>query len=137
VQLAGERRRQVEAEAVHVHLDDPVSEAVHDELEHVRMAHVQAVAGPGVVRVVARLVGDEPVVGGVVEALQGQHRAQMVAFRRVVVDHVEDDLDAVSCKGRRGGRSSPQSKWRPVTTDFGMKGALSASLGGPSGSPSR
>ena len=56
VQLAGERRRQVEAEAVDVHLGDPVAQAVHDQLQHVRVAHVEAVAGAREVEVVARVV---------------------------------------------------------------------------------
>ena len=32
-----ERGREVEAEAVDVHLRDPVAQAVHDELQHARM----------------------------------------------------------------------------------------------------
>ena len=39
-QLAGQRRRQVEAEPVHVHLGDPVPQAVDDQLQHVRVSHV-------------------------------------------------------------------------------------------------
>ncbi len=93
VQLARQRRRQVEAEAVDVHLEHPVAQAVHDELQHVRVPHVQRVAGAGVVHVVAALVGDEPVVRRVVDALERQHRPEMVAFGGVVVDHVEDHLD--------------------------------------------
>ena len=49
---------------------------------------------PGEVHVVARVVRDEPVVGGVVDALEGQHRPQVVALGGVVVDDVEDHLDA-------------------------------------------
>ena len=94
VQLARERRREVEAEAVDVHLDHPVAQAVHDQLQHVRVPHVERVAGAGVVHVVAPVVGDEPVVGGVVDALERQHRAEVVALGGVVVDDVEDHLDA-------------------------------------------
>ena len=53
VQLAGQRRRQVEAEAVDVHLQHPVAQAVHDQLDRARVQHVQGVAGAGVVHVVA------------------------------------------------------------------------------------
>ena len=42
VQLAGQRGGQVEAEAVDVHLEHPVAQAVHDQLQHVRVPHVQA-----------------------------------------------------------------------------------------------
>ena len=49
---------------------------------------------PGVVHVVARLVADQAVVGGVVDAAEAQRRAQLIAFGGVVVDHVENHLDA-------------------------------------------
>ena len=58
VQLAGQRAGQVEAEAVDVHLGDPVAQAVHDELQHARVRHVERVAAAGEVHVVARVVGD-------------------------------------------------------------------------------
>ena len=57
------------------------------------MAQVDRVPGAGVVDVVALLVGQQPVVGGVVDALEGQRRPALVAFGGVVVDHVEDDLE--------------------------------------------
>ena len=44
LRLARERRREVEAEAVDVHLGHPVAEAVHHELQHLRVPHVQRVA---------------------------------------------------------------------------------------------
>ena len=53
VELAGQRGGEVEAEPVDVHLGHPVAQRVHDQLQHVRVAHVQAVAGAGVVDVVA------------------------------------------------------------------------------------
>jgi hypothetical protein len=52
VELPGQRGREVEPEAVDVHLGDPVAQRVHDELQHVRAAHEQAVAGAGRVVVV-------------------------------------------------------------------------------------
>ena len=97
VQLARQRRREVEAEAVDVHLEDPVAQAVHDQLQHVRVPHVQRVAGAGVVHVVPPVVGDQPVVRRVVDALERQRRAQVVALGGVVVDDVEDHLDAGLC----------------------------------------
>ena len=45
VELARERRGEVEPEPVHVHLDDPVAQRVHDQLQGVRVAHVEGVAG--------------------------------------------------------------------------------------------
>ena len=103
VQLPGEGRREVEAEAVDVHLEHPVAQAVHEELERARVPHVEGVAAPGVVLVVARGVGDEPVVGGVVDAAEGQGRPEVVALRRVVVHDVEDDLDPGLVEGLHHG----------------------------------
>ena len=94
VELAGEGRGEVEAEAVDVHLGDPVAQRVHDQLHRVRVAHVEGVAGAGVVHVVALVVLDEAVVGRVVDALEAQRRPEVVALGGVVVDDVEDDLDA-------------------------------------------
>ncbi len=99
VELAGQGGRQVEAEAVHVHLGHPVPQAVHDHLEHVRGPHEQRVPGAGGVEVVRGRVVHEPVVRGVVQAPEGEGRAQVVALGGVVVDHVEDDLDARLVQG--------------------------------------
>ena len=94
VELAGQGRREVEPESVDVHLGDPVPQRVHDQLQRVRVAHVQRVARAGVVHVVARVVVDQPVVRGVVDPAHRQRGAHVVALGRVVVDHVEDHLDA-------------------------------------------
>ena len=95
VQLARQRAGEIEAEAVDVHLDDPVAQAVHDELQHARVAHVQRVAAAGEVHVVARVV--RRAAGS--RTLLSMPRSEsvgpeVVAFGRVVVDDVEDHLDA-------------------------------------------
>ena len=94
VELAGQRGGEVEAEAVDVHLQHPVAQRVHDQLQGVRVPHVQRVAGAGVVHVVLRLAVHDPVVRAVVDAAHGQRRAEVVALGGVVVDDVEDHLDA-------------------------------------------
>ena len=76
-----------------MHLGDPVAQAVHDELQRVRVAHIERVAGAGVVHVELLVVIDQTVIGLVVDALERDGRAEVVALRRVVVDHVEHDLD--------------------------------------------
>ena len=91
--LAGEGGGQVEAEAVDVHLADPVPQRVQDQAQRGRVADVEAVAGAGGVEVVGPVLLDEAVVGRVVDALHRQRRPEVVAFGRVVVDDVEDDLE--------------------------------------------
>ena len=94
VEAARERRGEVEAEAVDVALDRPVAQRVHDHPQRARVLGVERVARARVVHVVVLVVGHEPVVGLVVDALEGQHRAEVVALGGVVVDDVEDHLDA-------------------------------------------
>ena len=94
VELAGQRRGQVEAEAVHVHLQHPVAQRVHDQLQGVGIAGVEAVAGAGEVLVQAQVAVEQAVVGGVVDTAEVDRRPQVVAFGGVVVDDVEDHLDA-------------------------------------------
>ena len=72
---------------------------VHDELQRVRVAHVQAVTAPGVVEVVTLVLVGHPVVAQVVDAPQGQGGAHVVALGGVVVDHVEKHLDARLVQG--------------------------------------
>jgi hypothetical protein len=90
VVVAAEDGRQVEAEAVHVHLAGPVAQRVGDQLQHARVAQVEGVAGAGIVDVEALVVGHQAVVRGVVDAAHRQGRAAFVALGGVVVDHVED-----------------------------------------------
>ena len=58
------------------------------------MTEIEGVSGAGVVDVVARLIRHQTVVGGVVDALERQGRAAFVAFGGMVVDDVEDHLEA-------------------------------------------
>src|SRR5689334_20882696 len=58
------------------------------------MREIDGVAGTGIVDVVARIVGHEPVIVRVVETSKGERGTKLAALGGVVVDHVEDDLDA-------------------------------------------
>src|SRR4051812_34102846 len=60
-------------------------------------------AAAGVVHVVAAVGGGEAVVGGVVDAAEGERGAELVSFGGVVVDDVEDDLDAGGVEGADHG----------------------------------
>ena len=76
----------------------PVAQAVHDELQDARVGHVERVAAAGEVHVVAR-VRRQAVVGGVVDAAHRERRPHLVALGGVVVDHVENHLDARGVQG--------------------------------------
>ena len=78
VQLARQHGREIEAEAVHVHLVHPVAQRIHHELDRARVLHVERVAGAGEVGVEARVLRVEPVVRRVVDALHRQRGAEMI-----------------------------------------------------------
>jgi hypothetical protein len=94
VQFPSQGAGQVEAEAVYVHLQHPIAQAVHDHLQHARVPHVQCVAGARIVHAISFVVMHEAVIGDVVHAAPGERRPQPAAFAGVVVDHVEDHFDS-------------------------------------------
>ena len=55
VQFARQGRGQIETEAVDVHLQHPVAQRVHDELEYARLLQVEGVAAACVIHAVARI----------------------------------------------------------------------------------
>ena len=75
-------------------LGHPVAQRVHDHPQDARVDDVERVARAREVHVVALVLGREAVVGLVVDALEAEHRPEVVALGGVVVDHVEDHLDA-------------------------------------------
>lgn len=95
---AGEGGGEVEAEAVDAHFLHPVAQGVGDQPQHLGLDDMQGVAAAGVVGVVAGVVG-EPVVAGVGDAAQREGGAALVGLGGVVVDDVEDDLDAGGVQG--------------------------------------
>ena len=82
-----------------MHFQDPVTQAIHDQLQRTRAEHAQAIACAGVIHVVARILLHQPVVYRVVDAPKAQRRAVVVALGGVVVDHIQDDLDARAVVG--------------------------------------
>ena len=89
--VAAERGGEVEAEPVHVHLLHPVAQGGEDQVHRVHGAGVEGAAGAGDV------LGDAvvgPVVLEVVQAAQREGGAVAAALGGVVVDHVEDHLEA-------------------------------------------
>jgi len=92
--LAREDGAEVEAEPVDVGLLHPVAKAIHDHLQHPWMRQVDGVSGARVVDVIAPIVSLRPVIAGIVDAPERQGSALLVALGGVVVDHVEDHLEA-------------------------------------------
>ena len=101
--LAGQRRGEIESEAVDAHLQQPVAQRVHHHLQGERVGRVDRVAATGGVEVAPRVRGVEPVEGRVVDPAVTQRRAAVVALGRVVEHHVQHDLQAraVQCVDHR------------------------------------
>ena len=90
--LARSKRKPSTCISVH-----PVAQAVHDELQHARVLHVERVAAAGEVHVVARVFGRQAVVAGVVDAAEATASAPAGCPRRC------------GCRPRRG---SPRCRRR-------------------------
>ena len=85
---------QIEAEAIDMRLLDPVAQAVGNHLEDATMRDIQGVSGAGIIYVVALLLGHQPVVAGIVDALERERRTALVAFGGVVVDDIQNDFES-------------------------------------------
>ena len=90
--VAAQDRGQIEAEAVDVVVVHPVPQAMEDHLADDRVIAVHRVAAAGVVLVGAVVV--EHVVDAVLQALEAERRAVLVAFGRVIEHDVENHFDA-------------------------------------------
>ena len=64
-----------------------------DHPPHDRVVRIERVAAAREVHVVAGVLRTGAVVRGIVDAAKGERGAHLVAFGRVVVDHVQDHLD--------------------------------------------
>ncbi len=93
VRLTPQGRCEIEAKAVDPHHFDPVAQRIHHHPQHERVADIHRVAAAAVVYIMPSVTGLKLVVGGVVQSSERQCRPAMIAFRSVVVDHVEDHLD--------------------------------------------
>jgi hypothetical protein len=87
-----QRAREIESEAVDTHFGGPVAEAVGDHADGDGGAGVDRVAAPGQVDVAA--VAVEKVIAGAVQTSPADTDSVDTLLAGVVVDDVEDDLDA-------------------------------------------
>ena len=62
------------------------------------MREIDRITRTSIVDVVALLVRHQAIIARVVDALEGKRRAEFIAFRGMVVDHVENHFDAMGVK---------------------------------------
>ena len=70
VSFAAQRDAEIEAEAVDMERRHPIAQRIHHHLQHARMRQIERVAGAGIVDAMPLVVGDEPVIAGIVEAAE-------------------------------------------------------------------
>jgi len=97
--ITAQGRREVEAKPVHVQLLDPLAQTGEEHLAHRRGLDIERIATAGEVLVPSRLGGLLPVVGGVVEALEGEGGAGTPPLGGVVEHHVDQHLQARVVEG--------------------------------------
>jgi len=80
-----------------MHLGNPIAEAVNDHAPHDRLVSVQRIAGTAVIRVL-RQVFVEDVIDFVCKTAEAEGGTVAIPLGGVVVDDVEDHLDAGAMK---------------------------------------
>src|SRR5206468_2537067 len=93
MQFAGERGCKIEAEAINMHFLYPISQAVHDEAKNTWQLRVERISGACIVHIIP-LVFRKAVIGCVIYPLERKGRAEMIAFGRMVIDHVQNHFYA-------------------------------------------
>ena len=88
-----ENRSQIEAETVHTVIDDPVSQAVKNQLPDDRVIAVQRISTAAEIVIVA--LRGQHIIYIVVEALKRNHRAMLIALSRMVKYDIQNNLHSV------------------------------------------
>ena len=109
VDVARERRGEIEAEAVDMIGFDPVPQTVEHHLQHARMREIERVAAAGAIPVEARVSRHRLVIDGVVYAAERNGRPEMIGLHRMVVDDIQNHLDAGRMQRRDGGAQTLRS----------------------------
>ena len=96
--FSGKGGGKIKAKPVNAHLQHPEAQTVHHHPQHLRVCHIQRVATSCIIDIVARLAGNQTVIGRIIKAAIAQGRTSVIAFRSVVVDHIQNDLDIMGVK---------------------------------------
>ena len=75
-------------------LSIPIPETVHDQLQHTRMFDIKRVTAARIVDIKPRILAQQAVVDAIVYAAKTQGGPQVAALGGVVVDHVQQHLNA-------------------------------------------
>src|SRR5437588_10160715 len=92
--ISRQGRCQIETKSVHVHFENPIAQAVHHQLERAWMEQVKRVARAGEIQIKTRIIRTQPIVSEIVDPAETKRRPEMVPFRSVIINHVENYFDA-------------------------------------------
>jgi hypothetical protein len=81
---AGKDAGKIEEKTVNVHLFNPIFQTMHNELRDQRMITINSVATTGVISIVFFVLWVEMIKSFVQETLEVNHRAILIAFRRMI-----------------------------------------------------
>ena len=109
--IAGKSGCQVESKTVDLHLVRPVAQRVNDKFDNLRVREVERVAAAGGVVIIAEVV--LAVVAAGIYASVTESQATSSALGGVVVNHVEQNLDAVAMQFTNRGLDLGEYCLRP------------------------
>ena len=80
-----------------MHHFNPIPQTIHNKSQGKRVIQIKCISTACIICVVARIIG-QPIVAGVIKPTKRQRRAQLGAFRAVVIDYVQNHLDPRAVK---------------------------------------
>ena len=92
--LTAKRGGEIKPEPVHPNDLNPIAQAVQYHAHHIRVRQVQSVSRTRIIGIISRLTRHQAVIAGIVQPAKAQRRAKVIGLGGVVIDHVQNDLDA-------------------------------------------
>src|SRR5690242_8654525 len=88
-----QNRPLIEAEPVHMHLLDPIAQAIRNQLHHKRMVALARVATTRIIHIVLLVLRVEHIIDLVVDTFETDGGTPMIALARMVKDDVQNHFD--------------------------------------------
>ena len=92
ISTTGQDRCFIEAEAIHMHLFDPVFQTVRNQLYRNRMVALECIAAATIINIILFVIAIEHIIDTVVDALETDRGAEMIALTGMIKDHIQDHL---------------------------------------------
>src|SRR4030095_5675637 len=96
--IAGQTDGKIEAKSVHVHFQDPITQAVHHQLKRPGMQQVKGVACAREIQIEPRLVRTKGGISEIVDAAETECWTEMISFGSMIINNIENHFDAGGVK---------------------------------------